>query len=114
MPPAATYTFKHALVQDAAYDSLLKSKRTHLHAQIAQVLEREFADTVTNAPEMLAHHFTEAGLSERAIPYWIEAGQRALARVALAEAVGHLTTALSVIERLPATSERDRPSYRSE
>ncbi len=107
-PPDATYTFKHALVQDAAYDSLLKSKRAQLHAQIAQVLERDFSERVANEPELLAHHFTQAGLNERAVPYWIKAGQRALARVALAEAVGHLTTALSVNERLPASVERDR------
>src|SRR5262249_14268883 len=103
MPPDATYTFKHALVQDAAYDSLLKSKRAQLHAQIAHVLETQFADSVTNAPETLAHHFTQAGLNERALPHWIEAGKRALARVALQEAIGHLTTALGVIEQLPAS-----------
>ena len=107
-PPDATYTFKHALVQDAAYDSLLKSKRAQLHAQIAQSLETDFSDRVANEPELLAHHFTQAGLNQRAVPYWILAGQRALARVALAEAVAHLTTALSVNERLPASVERDR------
>jgi predicted ATPase len=108
MPPDATYTFKHALVQDAAYDSLLKSKRAQLHAQIARVLETQFADIVASAPETLAHHFTQAGLSERAVPHWIEAGRRALARVALPEAVGHLTTALDVIGQLPGSLERDR------
>jgi class 3 adenylate cyclase/tetratricopeptide (TPR) repeat protein/ABC-type transport system involved in cytochrome c biogenesis ATPase subunit len=107
-PPAATYTFKHALVQDAAYDSLLKTKRTQLHAQIAQALEQEFSERVTNEPELLAHHFTRAGLNERAVSYWSQAGQRALARVALPEAVGHLTTALSINEQLPASIERDR------
>ena len=106
-PPQALYTFKHALVQDAAYDSLLKSKRAQWHAQIAQVLETDFSDRVANEPEVLAHHFTQAGLNERAAPYWIQAGQRALARVALAEAVGHLTTALSVIGQLPASAGRD-------
>jgi class 3 adenylate cyclase/predicted ATPase len=107
-PPDATYTFKHALVQDAAYDSLLKSKRAQLHAQIAQVLERDFSERVANEPELLAHHFTQAGLSERAVPYWVQAGQRALTRVAFTEAVAHLSTALTVNERLPASIERDR------
>jgi class 3 adenylate cyclase/predicted ATPase/ABC-type transport system involved in cytochrome c biogenesis ATPase subunit len=107
-PPDATYTFKHALVQDAAYDSLLKSKRSQLHAQVAQVLENDLSDAVANEPEVLAHHFTQAGLNERAVPYWIQAGQRALTRVALAEAVAHLTSALGVNERLPVSVERDK------
>jgi predicted ATPase/adenylylsulfate kinase-like enzyme len=107
-PPDATYTFQHALVQDAAYDSLLKSRRVQLHAQIAEALERDFSGRLANEPEVLALHFTQAGLSERAVPYWMRAGQRALARVALPEAVGHLTTALSVNERLPGCVERDR------
>jgi predicted ATPase len=67
-PPEATYTFKHALVQDTAYDSLLKSKRIQLHAQIAEVLERDFPERAANEPELLAFHFTQAGLSERAVP----------------------------------------------
>jgi len=107
-PPEATYTFKHALVQDTAYASLLKSKRIQLHARIAEVLERNFTERAANEPELLAFHFTQAGLNERAVPYWIKAGQRALARVALPEAVGHLTTALSMNERLPDGVERDR------
>ncbi len=106
--PEALYTFKHALVQDAAYDSMLKATRQQLHAQIAQVLEQEFADIVTSGPELLAHHFTQAGLNGRAVPYWVQAGERASSRVALAEAVNHLTTALSVNSRLPASTERDR------
>jgi len=106
--PDATYTFKHAMVQDAAYDSLLKSKRAQVHAHIAQVLERDFSERVANEPELLAHHFTQAGLTERAVPYWINSGQRALMQVALPEAVGHLTTALSINQRLPASVERDR------
>jgi class 3 adenylate cyclase/tetratricopeptide (TPR) repeat protein len=107
-PPDALYTFKHALVQDAAYDSLLKSRRAQLHAQIAQTLEKDFSDRVANEPELLAHHFTQAGLHQRAVPYWLLAGQRALARVALAEAVAHLTAALNVNEQLPVSIERDR------
>jgi predicted ATPase len=107
-PPDAEYTFKHALVQDAAYSTLLKSKRAQLHSQIAGVLEKIFSDTVTKEPELLGRHFTQAGLNERAIPYWTRAGQRALERVALAEAVGHLRTALTVNDRVPKSLERDR------
>ena len=105
--PDAAYLFKHALVKDAAYESLLKSKRLQLHAQIANVLEKEFAGVVAAQPEVLAHHLTEAALHERAIPYWIRAGQQALARVALAEAVAHLTAALKVNEQLSASAERE-------
>ena len=82
-PPDATYTFKHALVQDAAYDSLLKSRRAQLHAQIAQVLEEDFAERVANEPELLAHHYTQAGNLAAAIPLWQKAGELALRRVAL-------------------------------
>ena len=107
-PPDAEYTFKHALVQDAAYSTLLKSKRAQLHSKIAGVLEGEFSDTVTNEPELLAHHFTQAGLNKRAVQYWIVAGRRDLERVALTEAVNHLTAALTVNDRLPKSAERDK------
>ena len=107
-PPDASYTFKHALVQDAAYDSLLKSNRTQLHTQIAQVLEKNFSDQVENAPELLAHHYTEAGNLTTAIPLWRKAGELALAQVALQEAVGHFQKGLALIERLPPSSERDK------
>ncbi len=107
-PPDATYTFKHALVQDAAYDSLLKSKRAQLHAQIAQVLEKEFLDRVANEPELLAHHHTQAGNLSVAIPLWRKAGELAVRRVAFQEAVGHFQKGLALIERLPSSSERDR------
>ncbi len=106
-PPDAIYTFKHALVQDAAYDSLLKSKRSQLHAQIGQVLERDFSDRVANEPELLAHHYTQAGNLSAAIPLWQKAGELAVRRVALQEAVGHCRQGLSLIERLPPSSERD-------
>jgi predicted ATPase len=106
-PPDATYTFKHALVQDAAHDSLLKSKRARLHAQIAQMLERDFADTVANEPEILAHHYTQAGNSTTAIPLWRSSGEMALARGALQEAIGHFQKGLAVIEQLPRSAERD-------
>src|SRR6185369_9117141 len=82
MSPNATYVFKHALIQDTAYQSLLKSKRQQLHQQIAQILADQFPYTVETQPELLAHHYTEAGLTERAIPYWQQAGERATQRSA--------------------------------
>jgi predicted ATPase len=106
VPPQATYLFKHALIQDTAYQSLLKSTRQHLHRQIAQVLEERFAETKEAQPELLAHHYTEAGLIIQAIPYWQRAGQRAIERSANAEAVNHLTTGLELLQALPDTPER--------
>src|SRR5437016_7191521 len=89
-PPEATYSFKHALVRDAAYESLLKSRRQQLHGQIARALEQSFADVVASQPEIVAHHFTEAGgLVEPAIDYWLKAGQQAARRSANAEALNH-------------------------
>ena len=90
-PPDATYSFKHALVQDAAYASLLQSRRQQLHARIAEVLEERFPELAAASPRSLAHHCTEAGLPEQAVDYWHEAGQRAIERSAYAEALGHLT-----------------------
>jgi tetratricopeptide (TPR) repeat protein len=107
MPPDATYTFKHALVQDAAYDSLLQSKRQQLHARLAQVLQEDFADRVANEPELLAHHYTHAGSLAAAVPWWCEAGKLAARRVALREAVAHFQNGLALIEQLPPSSERD-------
>ena len=103
----AVYTFKHALVQDAAYDSLLKSKRAQLHAQIAKLLEKDFCDQVENAPQVLAHHYTQAGNLTAAIPLWRKAGELALARVALQEALGHFQKGLALIEQRPPSVERD-------
>jgi class 3 adenylate cyclase/predicted ATPase len=105
--PDAIYVFKHALVQDAAHDSLLKSKRQELHAQIARVIETRFPDLVQTQPELLAHHCTEAGLWERAVRYGMNAGERAVQRTALAEAVAHLTRALRAVAQLPAGEARD-------
>jgi class 3 adenylate cyclase len=82
-PPDATYTFKHALVQDAAYQSLLKSTRQQLHARVAEALEDQFPETANSQPELLAHHFTEAHQFESAIGYWLKAGERAAARSAI-------------------------------
>ena len=107
-PPEATYVFKHALVQDAAYDSLLKSRKQTLHAKIAHVIEQRFPRTKDTEPQVLAHHFTAAGETESAIPLWHKAGKLALEKMALTEAVAHLSTTLGVNERLPASTERDR------
>jgi predicted ATPase len=103
VPPYASYLFKHALVQDAAYGTLLREPRRALHARIAETLESQFADIAENQPELLARHCTEAGLIEKAVGLWGKAGQRSLDRSALAEAVEQLTRALAQIETLPAT-----------
>jgi len=106
-PPDATYTFKHALLQDAAYDSLLKSRRQELHGKIARVIEQQFPHIKDTEPEVLAHHYTEMGLADKAIPYWVQAGQRALARFALPEAISQLNRALKHLEGLDATPQHD-------
>jgi class 3 adenylate cyclase len=106
-PPDAIYTFKHALVQDAAYDTLLKSRRRELHAKIARVIEARFSSIKATEPEVLAHHLTAAGLTEAAIPLWQAAGELALKRVALTEAISHLNQGLELIPTLPWSSERD-------
>jgi predicted ATPase len=106
LPPQATYLFKHALIQDTAYQSLLKSKRQQLHQQIAQTLEERFPETTQTHPELLARHYTEAGLIAQAIPYWQQAGQQAVERSANAEAVGHLTKGLDLLKTLSDTPQR--------
>jgi class 3 adenylate cyclase/predicted ATPase len=103
VPPHASYLFKHALVQDAAYGTLLREKRRTLHARIAETLESQFAETGENRPEILAHHYTEAGLTEKAAALWGKAGQQSEARSALVEAVAQLTRALDLIATLPGT-----------
>jgi class 3 adenylate cyclase/predicted ATPase len=107
-PPRATYLFKHALVQDTAYESLLKSKRQLLHAGIARVLEEHWPKMAETEPELLAHHYTEANLVEPAIAYWHRAGQQADERSAYAEAIAHLDNALALIEKLPKGPDRTR------
>ncbi len=97
----ARYFFKHALIQDTAYQSLLKSTRQHYHQQIAQVLEKQFPNTKDTQPELLAHHYTEAGLIEQAIPYWQQAGQRAGQRSAYVEAISHLSKGVELLKTLP-------------
>jgi predicted ATPase len=105
-PPDATYTFKHALVQDAAYQSLLKAKRQQYHQRIAHVLEQQFPETANTEPEVLAHHYTEAQLAEPAIDYWQRAGQRANVRSANVEAIAHLTKGLGLLESIPDPIKR--------
>ena len=105
-PPQATYVFKHALIQDAAYASLLKSTRQQVYQQVAQVLEAQFPETVATQPELVAQHYSEAGLTEQAIPYWQRAGQQALQRSANLEAVQHLTMGLALLATLPETPAR--------
>jgi len=95
-PPEATYTFNHALVQDAAYDSLLKSRRQELHGKIAREIEARFPESKNTEPELLAHHYAAAGLPAQAIPLWLAAGRNAFGRSAIAEAIGHLTTGLEL------------------
>jgi class 3 adenylate cyclase/predicted ATPase len=103
LPPHATYLFKHALVQDAAYGTLLREPRRELHARIAETLESQFAEIAENRPELLARHCTEAGLIEKAASLWGKAGQRSLERSALVEAVEQFMRALAQIATLPST-----------
>jgi len=99
-PPEAVYSFKHALVRDAAYESLLKSRRHQLHGQIARTLEERFPEVVATEPEIVAHHFTEAGLFESASNYWLRAGQQAARRSANAEALNHLARGLELLPNI--------------
>ena len=108
IPPHATYLFKHALIQDAAYGSLLRDAKRALHARIAETLESQFVEIAESQPELLAKHLTEAGLTEKAVSYWSKAGQRSLGRSALAEAVEQLTRAIDLIAALPGTAELRR------
>jgi len=112
VPPHATYLFKHALVQDAAYGTLLREPRRALHARIAEALETQFAEIAESRPEILAHHCTEAGLIEKAVGLWGKAGQRSLARSALVEATEQLTRALNQIATLPSTPALRREEIR--
>jgi len=106
LPPQSTYVFKHALIQDAAYESLLKSTRQHYHQHIAQVLESQFPEIAEAQPELLAQHYTEAGLIEQSVAYWYKAGQRASERSAHIEAISHLRQGLALLPTLPETPER--------
>src|SRR5262245_51627962 len=107
-PPEARYSFKHALVQDAAYASMLRSRRQQLHQKIAEVLEDRFPSIVETEPELLARHCTEAGLLEQAIRYWSQAGDLASRRSAELETIAHCERGLALVPQLPETSERDQ------
>ena len=100
-PPDAEYTFKHALVQDAAYGTLLRSRRQQLHARIAATLEDQFPEVVVTQPALLARHCAEAGLAEKAVAYWLKAGRQAMAGSAMTEAVAQLRKGLDVLTGLP-------------
>ncbi len=106
-PPAAVYTFKHALVQDAAYDSLLRRRRQQLHSKIARLIEERWPQIEATEPELLAYHYTEAKLLPKAIPLWQKAGSLALKHLALTEAIAHLNRALDLVVSLPPSVERD-------
>ena len=108
MPPFATYLFKHGLVQDAAYGTLLRERRRALHDRTAEALETQFPEIAENQPELLARHCTEAGLIEKATAFWAKAGRRSLVRSALVEAIAQLTRALDQMATLPATPARRR------
>ena len=108
MPPDAEYTFKHALVQDAAYSTLLRSRRQQLHGRIAATLESQFPEVVTAQPALMAQHCTEAGLSEKAVGYWLKAGQQAIARSAMTEAVAQLQKGLDLLTSMPDNSARQQ------
>lgn len=105
-PPEANYSFRHALVQEAAYEGLLKSKRQVLHKRIGDVLREKFPAVAETEPEVLAHHFTEAGLSEVALEWWRKAGQQALKRSAYSEAIAHLGKAIAIADELPDEPRR--------
>jgi class 3 adenylate cyclase/tetratricopeptide (TPR) repeat protein len=104
--PQARYIFKHALIQDAAYASLLRQKRQQVHQQIAELLEAQFPETLETQPELVAHHYTEARQAEKAVTYWQRAGERAVQRSAHAEAIAHLARGLALIPSLPDTPSR--------
>ena len=107
-PPRAKYIFKHALIQDAAYQSLLKRPRQQYHLQVAQLLKNRFPDTVEANPELVAHHYTEAGATEQAVAYWLKAGRRAAQQSAYPEAITHLRQGLAMLSTLAETPERAR------
>jgi class 3 adenylate cyclase len=106
MPPHANYVFKHVLVRDAAYGTLLRNRRQELHRQIVSVLQREFAELVVSQPELLAHHCSEAGMLPEAIEYYLLAAQRATAASNNVEKIAHITRGLTLLEQLPSSDQR--------
>ena len=108
MPPAVSFLFKHALVQDVAYGTLLRARRQQLHAAIARALVDQFPEQREGQPELVAHHFTEAGQAEEAAGFWLQAGRRSAQRSAHREAASQLQRGLDLLMTLPDSSERDR------
>jgi serine/threonine protein kinase/predicted ATPase len=106
-PPRCTYVFKHALLEDALYGALVKARRQELHRRIGEVLEARFPQTSATQPELLGHHFSEAGLTEKAVGYWLKAGQRSRDRSAFSEAIGQLTRGLELVALLAESRSRD-------
>src|SRR6185437_6955756 len=106
LPPESDYRFKHALIQDAAYENLLRSRRQVLHRRVAEMLRDRFADTAAAEPEALAHHFTQAGMTDAAIEWWGKAGDQALRRSAFQEAISHLGKAIEIADSAEATKLR--------
>jgi predicted ATPase len=106
IPPDAEYTFKHALVQDAAYSTLLRGRRRQLHSRIVGVLEAEFSDIVTNHPEFIAEHCAKSSVPEKAVAYWLSAARRAMAHSATTEAITHLQKGLELLIGLPDSASR--------
>jgi class 3 adenylate cyclase/tetratricopeptide (TPR) repeat protein len=112
VPPNANYQFKHAIIRDAAYEALLKSRRRELHTRIAQTIEERFSEEATSHPEILAYHYTEAGLIAQAIRYWGKAGKVSTARSAYAEAIEHFKHGLELLGTTPSSPERDADELR--
>ena len=106
-PPQSHYIFKHALIRDAAFQSVLNARRRELHERIAEVLASRFPEVAETEPELLAHHYTEAGLVDHALAYWRRAAERAAARLAYHEALGHVDSAMKLVAALVEGSERD-------
>ena len=112
LPPESDYRFKHALIQDAAYENLLKSRRQVLHRRVAEILRDRFADTAAAEPEALAYHFTQAGMTDAAIEWWGKAGDQALRRSAFQEAIAHLGKAIEMADKAGERAPRARPQPR--
>ena len=107
-PPDAVYTFKHALVQETAYGSLLRNTRQQLHGRIAEAIEAHFPELIDSQPELFARHYTEAGLIEKSVSYWSKAAERSVARSAMAEAIAQFQKALDQMTLLPDDFARQR------
>ena len=108
LPPESEYRFKHMLIQDAAYENLLRSRRQFLHRRVGQTIESRFAEIAESQPELIAQHYTAAAMPEQAIPYWMKAGERALARSAYREPLAYFDRALSLARSLPESPARTR------